>query len=531
MDIQRLLNLPQRISESSRSQSTALQLRAGDQIQASVLDVFARNDALLSFGPFKAYARMPYPVVTGQQVRIHVTTSGSDLRLLMVPNGASPASLSADDRSEIRLFEPVSDRPSLAAQSHALTPGDTLKGRITGFERDGLHLVDFGRFKAFTKIDIPVRQGQLVPLTVLKSDDGLALTVSPGANRSSAAGTLPPVPVDRMADGQIKAAAVGARNEAAHQSPLPPQPTHSQALSGSGSGGHLSSPTSADMVLLGKQIQHLLEGVNPAGQASPLSLPAPLAQALANLQQIINPTSAVGDIEQLAARIKDFIDNSGLYFEKRMETAIQGVLERPQSLPADQRSGQTTISDVMRNDLKPNLLKIRQFLDGQPLDVKAADRPILEILKPMVQRSLFNIEQQQTLATEKPGDTETFQAFSHLLMLSENPRNARLNVYYAKKGRDDAHKTPRVSLLLEMDRMGAVRTDLWMVDNNLNITFFVQQEDIKSAIDAESRHIHEMLGELFNTVGISVVVNQKKIDDFDGEDLSVPNQGQVDLNI
>ncbi len=528
MAIQWLLNLPQRVSASGQGRWRAPELRPGDQIKASVIDVIARHDALLTFGPFKAFARLPRPVATGQQVHIQVANAGSNLRLLMMPTGSSTTPVAADEQSEIRLFEPVSDRQSLAAHAPALTPGDTLTGRITGFQRDGLHLVDFGRFKAFTKIDIPVRQGQIVPLAVLKSDDGLTMTVARDGTRSRADSMLPMVSADRITDAQINAGAVATRHAATR--PLS-SPTHLMHTRPSFEGTRPSLPTSADMILLGKQIRLLLNKTSPSGRTVTPSLPAALAQALANLQQMIKPASTVGGIEQLAARIKDFVDHSGLYFEKRLETALKDVHDRQQPLPAGERSGQTSIRDIMRSDLKPNLLRIRHLLDGRPLDVKAADRQILETLKPMVQRSLFNIEHQQALATQKPAETDLFQAFSHLLMLSENPRNARLKVYYAKKGRDDAHKTPRVSLLLEMDPMGAVRTDLWMVDNNLNITFFVQQAEIKTAIDAESRQIHEMLGELFNTVGISVLVNQKKIDDFDGEDLSVPNQRQVDLNI
>ncbi|MBC2744482.1 MAG: hypothetical protein HGJ93_15970, partial [Desulfosarcina sp.] len=101
----------------------------------------------------------------------------------------------------------------------------------------------------------------------------------------------------------------------------------------------------------------------------------------------------------------------------------------------------------------------------------------------------------------------------------------------AKKGRDDAHKNPRVSLLLDMDRMGTVRTDLWMVGKDLNITFFVKEEEVKAAIETEHHRIGEMLKEIFNTVAVSVVVNEKRIAEFDGEDLTIPNLRQVDLSI
>ncbi len=40
-----------------------------------------------------------------------------------------------------------------------------------------------------------------------------------------------------------------------------------------------------------------------------------------------------------------------------------------------------------------------------------------------------------------------------------------------------------------------------------------------------------MLNDTFNTVAVSVVVNQKKIEEFEGEDLTLPKRRQVDLNI
>jgi hypothetical protein len=166
------------------------------------------------------------------------------------------------------------------------------------------------------------------------------------------------------------------------------------------------------------------------------------------------------------------------------------------------------------------------------MDQHAADRHVLETMKRVVQRTLAHIEQQQLGATEKPVDPDLFQAFSHLLLLADGRREARLKVYYAKKGRgEDASKTPRVALLLEMDRMGTVRTDLWMVGKDLNITFFVQAEETKAEINAVQDEIKTALRESFNTVAVNAVVNKKKIDQFDDEDVSRASQRILDLTI
>ena len=249
------------------------------------------------------------------------------------------------------------------------------------------------------------------------------------------------------------------------------------------------------------------------------------------LPEALNPASPTGDMTELVARIRDFVENSGLYFEKRLEQAIRHLQARSASMRSTELAGQPVIRDLMLNDVKPNLLILKQFLDTQPLDRQGADRHMLETLKSVVQRALSHIAQQQSMATEKPVDPDLLQAFSHLLFLTDTHRNARLKVYYAKKGRDDSHKNPRISLLLDMDRMGAVRTDLWMVGKDLNITFFVQNAKIKAAIETEHLRIGEMLKDTFNTVAVSVVVNEKKIAEFEGEDLALPKRRQVDLNI
>jgi hypothetical protein len=91
MDIQWLMQKPQQMSESGKNLPTSLVLQAGDLLTASVLDVEKSNDALLSIGHLKAYARLPLPVVTGQDIQIRVEAAGKNLRLVMVPKSGPAA--------------------------------------------------------------------------------------------------------------------------------------------------------------------------------------------------------------------------------------------------------------------------------------------------------------------------------------------------------------------------------------------------------------------------------------------------------
>ena len=542
MQIQWPTLFSQQSVEGGKLSTETMVLRAGDQLTAAVLEVENGRDALLSFGQFKAYARMPLPVVSGQNIQIHVEAGGKqELRLMMVPLQGQGRQTQSGRSLEIRLFEPVPERPFLSSHASTLKAGETLEGRITGFEKDGLKLVDFGRFKAFTKIDFPVRQGQVVPLQVLRSGQEitLALTSQPrGADaRERMPGSLPQaVPNQAAVTGQ--AAPTTSPNPALQTSvpgqkvpPIPPTDITMQTTGKAGAAAP-APPASAEIAVLRDQIQQLLE--DPSRVSSPsktADLPDPMKKALNNLQQILTPATPEGDARNLAARVKAFVENSGIYFEKRLAEAIQTTESRSGPMPPNELAAQPEIRNLMVNDLKPNLLVLKQFLDAQPQDAQGQDRHLLETLKSVVHRAVSHIEHQQLGAAEKPVDPDVLQAFSHLLFLTENPRNAQLKVYYARKGRDGGHKKPRVSLLLDMDPMGAVRTDLWMVARDLNITFFVPNADIQSLVQREQHRIGKALQPVFNTVAVNVVVNQKKIEAFEGEALFQPSQRQLDVSV
>ncbi|BBO80369.1 hypothetical protein DSCO28_09350 [Desulfosarcina ovata subsp. sediminis] len=494
-------HLSPKTRDLTRTTDPTLSLRAGDRFSAAVLEVGDNGrDAMIAFGRFQAYARLPLPVVTGQEINLRVISAGQGLRLVMVPPDGGTKSAPAAGALTVDPFEMLSDKSAISTGLRALTPGSTLQGRITGFAKDGQLLVDFGEFKAFAKVDIPVRQGQTLMLSVNPGDQGLSLSVA-GAQ------IAPGLPV---ADATA---------------PLP-SPTPGTTVAA----GLPAAPGATEMNALREAIGAMLRDVPQAARSDTASVP--VQSALENLQQILRPVSPGDGLSTLMERVKSFVENSGIYFEKRLESIIRELQpERPSAPSSGPPFDHPAIRNLMETDLKPNLLVLKQFLDFQTETSKGSDRAMLETMKSVVDRALANIDQQHHTATEKPVSTDVFQSFSHLLFLTDPNENARLKVYYARKGRDDDQKPPRVSLLLDMDRMGTVRSDLWMVGKDLNITFFVKDTDIKTAIESTHQQIKAMLSDTFNTVAISVVVSEKKIAQFDGEDLMSETRSQVDVTI
>ncbi|MGD9309978.1 MAG: hypothetical protein PVG51_12595 [Desulfosarcina sp.] len=530
MDIQWMLQERQKPTQTGKSLAPSRMLRAGDQLAASVLESWGKNDALLSFDRFNAYARLPLPVKAGQVITIRREPDGGSLRMVLAPSHGRSKTVSTSKDLSIQRFEPVGDKPFLSTHADQLTPGEILRGRMTGFEKEGLQLLDFERFKVFVRIEHPVRRGQIVTLRVHKSEHGFDVAAvdirqPPNAeNRllhTTARGAITGQPVDGRGTPDPDVAVWS----------LPPM-ANGRGTTVSGAGAAESIPPSTvDMARLHEQIQHLVEAVS----SQPASVwPKPsnlLTRALHNLQQILSPVSPESGMAELVKRIRDFVENSGIYFEKRLEQVIQDPKGRSTSIVAADWSAAPGIRNLMEKDLKPNLLILKQFIDSTASELKPADRQMLEAFKSVVQRALSHIEQQQHLATQRPVDPDLFQVFSHAMFLTDSLRHARLKIYYApRKTRSGTHTDPRVSLLLEMNRLGTVRTDLWNVGRALNVTFFVQRADIKAVIENKRHRIGAILERLFDTVAVRVVVNQNKIDAFDGQDLSLSEHRLVDVS-
>lgn len=324
------------------------------------------------------------------------------------------------------------------------------------------------------------------------------------------------------------------RNERSTEA-QPVTPKAAQQPQAAGPVSFQTSPSSrlsfVDVAVLYDQVQDSLKQYAQPGESRGDAVSGPLKTVLTNLHHYLKPALLTGDPEKLAARIRDFIENGGFFFEKRLEKSILKLNDRSFALTPHGIATHPAVGKVIQNDLKSNLLVLNQLLSVRSKTGEDVDRSLQSVLRSVVQKSLSHIEQQQQTAAEKPADPDTFQPFSHLIALQGRLREARLNVYYARKGGEGGQKTPRVALLLEMGRLGKVRTDLWMVSNSLNVTFFVENEEAKTIIEDARTQIEPTLNKVFETAFMNVVVNEKKIERFDATD-AAPREGkQVDINI
>ncbi|MBW2710180.1 MAG: hypothetical protein JRD04_13170 [Deltaproteobacteria bacterium] len=129
----------------------------------------------------------------------------------------------------------------------------------------------------------------------------------------------------------------------------------------------------------------------------------------------------------------------------------------------------------------------------------------------------------------RPLRSESIQVYTYLLPLKEVEQDAKIRIYYPKKNRSKSKNGFRVSLLLIMDRIGQIRTDLFLVEKKLDISFFVSEDNIKKCFDDHLEGPRDSLNDRFNNLSVRVVVSEKKIDEFEFEDLIPLGSGLIDV--
>jgi hypothetical protein len=308
-----------------------------------------------------------------------------------------------------------------------------------------------------------------------------------------------------------------------------------------------------------------VEGWVPKALSVPPSSPedpihtAMVRSALIHLKTIFEPPALNESVKTIQEWLPTLLEDSGLFFEKKIAD-ILSMQNRPsnqvQSTQAETNerqpilsgesenaagsmrtdissdSGQTAVR-VATRDLKPQLLVLKAYLElvdpqiAENLGLKTKDTAFM---REAVSDMLGHLEQHQEGIIQRSGDSYPFLVVYHSLPLKEQGKPLRLKIYYPKKRptqNEDAHH--RVALLLEMDRLGPVRTDLAMQGNRLQITFFVRDITVQSMFERQMDHVQTALKHTFGQVQLAVHVSKEKIVQFENEDSLQGSVGRIDI--
>jgi len=367
---------------------------------------------------------------------------------------------------------------------NAFKPGDTLRLRVLELKGDRA-LIDFGYFRATADIKIPVTLGQEFPVRVLESGRQLKLGVINLEPKN-------PASIDLLV----------------HRPETP-----------------------ADDSL--RKIQaDLSQTINLIFQAhTDKAIQQTILNVLGSLSAYFEPFDLTKNITELISRLKSYLENSGLFFEKTLEKAISGFIEDTETVSPKKMAHLPEVQTMMARDLKANLLMLQHLVEDKETRQKFLGPKALTSLNSSINTLLADITQQQGRAVGQFDSPEPFQVFSYALPLKEETQTAKLKVYYLKKQKPGFKKGFRISLLLSMDRLGDIRTDFFLIENNLTITFFVKEHSTKIKIQENYPALQELLTNFFEQFQLKVMVSEKKVADFHQENIQVAGDRQVDLRI
>lgn len=353
-------------------------------------------------------------------------------------------------------------------------PGETLTGRVVETRDDGKTLIDFGRFRALADVKFPVQQGEVMKVNVLETGDRLRLALE--------------IP-EKAVTPEVRRLAL--------QLELPEELLRR----------------------LPRELAPLLE--SPA--------PPPVRQAVDMVQRHFTPPDPA-DVVRGALQLKATVEHSGVFFEKRVERALQQILAGAEKLSTRELVAHPDVRRVIAEDLKPNLLILKEFLGRREAETAAVDEPLRQAAR-QVDELLEHLEnRQQEAVTRREGGAEQFQAFTFPLPVPQGGRGGKLKVYLPHKEKGKARPAGyRVALLLDMDRLKMVRGDFFLLQSDLAITIYVMDRAVQEYFRRHSAELYELLKAHFHSLTIDVRTAPQQIAAFDSEDLLLVEPTLVDL--
>jgi hypothetical protein len=368
-----------------------------------------------------------------------------------------------------------------------IKPGDVFNLRIIEVKDDQRVLVDFGKFRALAEVKFPVKPGAELLARVTGTDGQLRLQMIDPDSKDTAG--------NKNVIGQIEILSSDMFNRI--------QSDIKQAV-----GQMLSLPVRQQPP---RYVRNALAALNTHFESFDLSKP----------------------VAKLMPVLKLYVENAGFFFEKKLADIIDPFVQGPGSegKSTQELTQAPPVKKVLANDLKPVLFMLKGFLENPELSAKFLNTRNLSSFRSNLDLLLADIFNQQSRAAHKHDLPDPYHVFSFALPLKENQPRAKLKFYFPKRRKNGSKNGFKISLLLDMDNIGKIRTDFLLLKKDLAITFFVNDDTRKTKFEENFEELRTQLEPIFDSFILRTIVSPKKISDFQREDLDLSNDKQIDLRI
>ena len=383
------------------------------------------------------------------------------------------------------IFDPRLNRSTWIQE--IIKPGDVFNLRIIKVKDDQRVLVDLGKFRALAEVKFSVKPGAELLAKVIGTDGQLRLQlIDPDSKDTS-----------------------GRKNVL----------SRIEILS-----FNVFNRIQSDIKQTAGQIRNLPDSQQP---------PKHISNTLAALNTHFESIDLSKPMAKWLPLLKSYVENAGFFFEKKLADIINQFVQRPESEGelAKELMRAPEINKILTNNLKPILFMLKGFMENPELSAKFLNSTNLSSFRSSLDMLLADIFNQQTRATHKHELPDPYSVFSFALPLKENQQKAKLKFYFPKKKKNGSKNDFKISLLLDMDKIGEVRVDFFLLKKDLAITFFVSDDTRKIKFEEHFEEISVQLEPLFDYLILKTVVSEKKIRDFHREDLDLGSDRQIDLRI
>ena len=381
------------------------------------------------------------------------------------------------------ILAPQQNRSAWAQE--VIKPGDVFRLKIIDVKDNHRALVDLGKFRALAEIQFPVKAGSDLLVKVTGTEGQLRLQLIDSESRE--------VVDSKNGSGQLKILSFD-----------------------------LFDRIQSDIRQTAEQILKLPQSHLP---------PEQISRALATLDAHFESIDLNRNMEKWLPLLKSRLEDAGLFFEKKLADIVRQLADRPESDLTRELTRSPEIKKILTQDLKPILSMLKEYLSTADSISKILNAKSLASFRGTLDMLLADISNQQSRAINRHELSDPFQVFSFVLPLKEDQKKAQLKLYCPKKKQNGSRAGFKISLLLDMDRIGEIRTDFFLMKKDLSITFFVKDEASKKQFENHFNQISESLNSLFDYLVLKAVVSEKKIQEFHHEDLGPGDERQIDLRI
>jgi hypothetical protein len=276
-----------------------------------------------------------------------------------------------------------------------------------------------------------------------------------------------------------------------------------------------------------------LEALADAWMRLPESRPVPqnVRQALEALLRFVVPFDLESTPAALAARIREVCENSGVFLECRLGSALEAGGEGPQAQPLADPTSAAKAGRVLADDLKARLLLLNAFLEGSDAGAIPADRGAAAGLSREVGEALALIRSGQEQMGNRPTAEQPFLMLHVALPLTDEREAVRLKVAYRRRSIGPKQEGHRAAVLLTLDHLGSVRSDLYLLGQSLSIFIFVASDELQNVFTQYASELRDALAAGFDSVRVQVKTSPRKIERFLTEDWRPAGESLVDVRV